>query len=84
MTREEKPQRANCEMIAALIQSGADFGQDQIVFLSNQRMNTHCLRFDPVRQQIATNIGIPSDSFREEDALVNALLLPPLGDQFFF
>lgn len=44
--------------MAVLSQSGSDFGQGQIVFPGNQRMNTRCPRLDPVRQTIpATRTG---------------------------
>jgi hypothetical protein len=44
--------------MTVLSQSGADFGQGQIVFPGNQRMNTRCLCLDPVRQTIpATRPG---------------------------
>jgi len=58
MTREETPQRANCEVMAVLSQSGADFGQGQIVFLGNQRMNTRCLRFDMICEVPPENVTI--------------------------
>jgi hypothetical protein len=58
MTHEETPQRANCEVMAVLSQSGADFRQGQIVLLRDQRMNTLRLRLNPVRQTIpATGAG---------------------------
>lgn len=58
MTREETPQRANCEVMAVFSQSGADFRQGQIVLLGDQRMNTLRLRLNPVRQTIpATGAG---------------------------
>ncbi|GBR57923.1 hypothetical protein AA18889_1393 [Acetobacter senegalensis DSM 18889] len=58
MAREEAPQRANRKVVAVLSQSGADFGQGQIVLLGDQRMNTLCLRLNPVRQTIpATWLG---------------------------
>lgn len=58
MTREETPQRADCKVMAVLSQSGTDFRQGQIVLLRDQRMNTLCLRLNPVRQTIpATGAG---------------------------
>ncbi|BCI68970.1 hypothetical protein AAJCM20276_35940 (plasmid) [Acetobacter aceti] len=58
MACEETPQCADCKVMAVLSQSGSDFGQGQIVFPGNQRMNTRCLRLDPVRQTIpATRTG---------------------------
>ncbi|MBF0857539.1 hypothetical protein HKD20_13780 [Gluconobacter oxydans] len=48
MTCEETPQHADREVMPVISQSGADFGQGQIVLLGDQGMDTPCLRLDPV------------------------------------
>jgi len=79
MACEETPQRANCKVMAVLSQSGADLGQGQIVLLGDQRMNTRCLRLNPVRQTIPAtrpgggpagrgSKGAPANGARRTDA----------------